>query len=64
LADVVSPDSIAVSEQGVAYVLGVPGYELPIRCRADLVTDDAIEARAAATAHLNHPASEVLPDGT
>ena len=64
LADVVSPDSIAVSEQGVAYVLGVPGYELPVRCRADLVTDARIESRATATAHLNHPESEVLPDGT
>lgn len=64
LADVVSPDSIAVSEKGVAYVLGVPGYELPVRCRADLVTDDAITARAAATAHLNHHPSEVFPDGT
>ncbi len=64
LADVVSPDAIAVSEPGVAYVLGVPGYELPVRCRADLVTDARIESRAAATAHLNHPESEVLPDGT
>jgi DNA segregation ATPase FtsK/SpoIIIE-like protein len=64
LANVVSPDSIAVSEQGVAYVLGIPGYELPVRCRADLVTDARIESRAAATAHLNHPESEVLPDGT
>ncbi|MEM9562167.1 MAG: FtsK/SpoIIIE domain-containing protein [Actinomycetota bacterium] len=62
LADVVSPDAIAVSEPGTAYVLGVPGYELPVRCRADYVTDEAIEARAAATAHLNHHPEEVPVD--
>ena len=64
LSDVVAPDAISPSQPGVAYVLGVPGYELPVRCRADLVTDEAIEARAAATAHFNHPEHEVLPDGT
>ena len=61
LADVVAPEAISPSEPGVAYVLGVPGYDLPVRCRADRVTDQAIRSRAAATAHHTHLEAEVLP---
>lgn len=64
MADIVAPDAISPTEPGVAHVLGVPGYDLPVRCRADLVTDHAITARAAATAHLNHTESEALPNAS
>lgn len=60
LADVVAPDAISPGEPGVAYLLGFPGYDLPVRCRADRVTDHAITTRAAATAHLTRPLEEIL----
>ena len=60
MAEYVSADAISPSEPGVAYVLGLPGYELPIRCRAHRVTDHAIQARANATAHLRPPPHEVF----
>ncbi len=38
--------------QGVCYVNGIPGMADLSRCRTDLVSDAAIDRRAAATAHL------------
>jgi DNA segregation ATPase FtsK/SpoIIIE-like protein len=38
--------------QGVCYVNGIPGLADLSRCRTDLVSDDAIDRRVAATAHL------------
>ena len=50
MASQVSADAIGPHEQGVAYVLGAKGFEKPTRARAFFADDDAIEARAKATA--------------
>jgi DNA segregation ATPase FtsK/SpoIIIE-like protein len=46
--------------QGVCYVNGIPGLADLSRCRTDLVSDSAIDRRAAATAHLRRHPDEVF----
>ncbi len=46
--------------QGVCYVNGIPGVADLSRCRTDLVSDAAIDRRAAATAHLRRSPAEVF----
>ena len=46
--------------QGVCYVNGIPGLADLSRCRTDLVSDAAIDRRAAATAHLRRSPVEVF----
>jgi hypothetical protein len=46
--------------QGVCYVNGIPGLADLSRCRTDLVSDAAIDRRAAATAHLRRSPDQVF----
>jgi hypothetical protein len=46
--------------RGVCYVNGLRGVPDLSRCRTDLVSDEAIDRRAAATAHLRRSAEQVF----
>jgi hypothetical protein len=50
--------------QGICYVNGIPDLPDLSRCRTDLVTDDAIDRRAAQTAHLRRPVEDVFQTTT
>jgi hypothetical protein len=56
----ISPTSIGPSERGGLWIAGLPDAVQPVRGRAHWVSDTDVTHRAATTAHLTPPPSQVF----
>ncbi len=60
MSDQIDAKSIVATDQGVAHVVGLPGFDQPVRCRSHYPTDQQIIDRAKQTAHLRIPEDDLF----